>query len=59
MKDKDRDTLLIELKTDMKWVVKGLTNHLSSHSRMNIMAWSTTAGALIALILMLIKSLGK
>ncbi len=57
MNDKDRDELLTELKTDMRWVKKGLTNHIATHSKLNLMAWGTAMTALVAVILMIIKSL--
>ena len=49
MNEEDRDSLLSELKTDMKWVIQELSNHLKTHSSANRAAWTTAAGAIIAL----------
>lgn len=55
MNDRQRDSLLTELKTDMKWVKESLKNHLATHTRANIIAWSTAAGAILALIILILK----
>lgn len=47
--------ILTRLCTDMKWVKEELANHLKSHTKANFLAWSATAGAIIALILALLK----
>lgn len=50
----DHDVLL-EVKSDVKWLKEGFNNHLKHHFRYNIMAWSAAISAIIALILLLCK----
>jgi len=45
---------LVEVRADLKWVIKNQENHLSHHFRYSIMAWSATAGAILSLIIALI-----
>jgi len=54
MNDHDRDKLLTELKTDMKWVKMGLSNHLQHHWMLTLAAWSAAVVAIGALIVSLI-----
>jgi len=56
MTDMRRDQPLIRLDTDVKWIKKNLSNHLQSHLRYSIMAWTTAIGAIISLVIILIKT---
>jgi len=54
MNKSDHD-LLIETNTIMRRIVKWCYNHDVHHFRYNVMAWTITAGLLVALILALVK----
>ena len=48
-KRSDRD-ILIGLETDVKWLIKGFTNHLSHHRLYTIAFIVTIGGAILALL---------
>ena len=54
MQDKERDEILIELKTDMCWVKKMLNNHLQTHRHLAIALTSIVGGLVTALIIALV-----
>jgi hypothetical protein len=47
--------LLIRIDERVENIEVELSNHLTSHSKANIVAWSTAAGAILALIILLLK----
>lgn len=55
MEDKERDEILIELRTDMCWVKKTLSNHLNTHKNLAIamvgIIGTLVVGIIIALLI--------
>lgn len=56
MESNDHD-ILIRLDEKVTDIKESLDNHLTHHFRYNLLAWSITASAIIALIIALIKVL--
>jgi hypothetical protein len=57
MTDLERDELLIELQTDVKWLIKSQDNHLQHHFRYTLAAWGVALAAIIGLIITVIKGI--
>jgi len=54
--DQERDhDLLVTVAEQVKHIDKWCTNHTVHHMRYAIMAWSTAAGAIVTLLVLLIK----
>lgn len=54
MNMQERDSILTELQTDMRWVKNQLSNHLHFHSRLNValvIVALTTIGTLVLTLL--------
>ena len=47
--------LLIRIDERVEQIEGDLSNHLATHTRANIVAWSTAAGAILALIILILK----
>lgn len=54
MDSEDHD-ILIRLEENVGDIKESLDNHLAHHFRYNLFAWSVAAGAVVAIILALIK----
>ena len=55
MDDQERDELLIELKSDVKWIKQNLENHLAHHFKYSFFAWSSVIGLIITLTILLLN----
>lgn len=55
MDDKERDMLLTKLDTDICWIKKMMNNHLAHHWAFTITALSTALGAVVGLVVVLIR----
>lgn len=47
--------LLMRIDERVENIEQQLENHLATHARANIVAWSTAAGAILALIILILK----
>jgi len=54
VQDKERDEILIELKTNQSWIMKQLSNHLSHHRFLSYALLAFIGGLITALIVVLI-----
>jgi len=54
MQNKERDEILIELKTNQSWIMKQLSNHLSHHRFLSYALLAFIGGLITALIVVLI-----
>jgi len=52
---KNLNERLVEIEVKLDTLLKDFENHLSHHFRYSIMAWSLAAGAIVSLLLTLIK----
>lgn len=52
---KERNELLIRLDERTAYLEKSMSNHLKSHFRYSLLAWSTAMSAIITLLVMLLK----
>jgi len=57
MNDNERDKLIIEMHTDLKYLRTDFENHLSHHFKYSFFAWTTAIGLILTLGIMLIKVL--
>lgn len=57
MNEKERDELLIEIRTQLKVLIKGFDNHLNHHFRYNLFAWGVALSAIVGLVITIIKAL--
>jgi len=46
---------IIKIETDVCWIKKSLSNHLTHHFKYTLFAWSVAGSAIIALIIALTK----
>lgn len=55
MTSDERDELLLGLKADMNWVIKGLNNHLQHHWLITLTACAAAGTAIGALVVVLVQ----
>jgi hypothetical protein len=49
----ERDALLIELRTDIKWIKAAQEKHLNHHFRYSMLAWGAVFTAIVSLAMSL------
>jgi hypothetical protein len=47
--NQERDALLIELRTDVKWIKAAQEKHLNHHFRYSMLAWGAVLTAIVSL----------
>lgn len=56
MTNDERDNMLIEMHTDLKYLRTDFENHLSHHFKYSFFAWTTAIGLILTLAIALIKT---
>ena len=55
MTNEERDDLIIEMHTDIKWLKQSNIEHKATHAKYIYLTWSTVIGLVITLTVVLIR----
>ena len=50
MTNQERDELLVEMRTDIKWLKAAQEKHLNHHFRYSMLAWGAVLTAIVSLV---------